>query len=85
MAMSDHALERFRVLNGLGPHDRLKPGEKVKIVVSRVPVFRTRCSSAVVHRSPGPSYASCLICKLAPGLQRAASRSAAPGGNDREA
>jgi predicted Zn-dependent protease len=28
-----HSLDRFRVLNGLGPHDRLKPGEKVKIVV----------------------------------------------------
>ena len=33
MATSDHSLERFRTLNGLGPHDRLKPGEKVKIVV----------------------------------------------------
>jgi len=33
MAPSDHSLERFRVLNGLGPHDHLKPGEKVKIVV----------------------------------------------------
>jgi len=33
MGTSGHALERFRVLNGLGPHDRLKPGEKVKIVV----------------------------------------------------
>jgi predicted Zn-dependent protease len=32
MAVSDHALHRFRVFNGLGPHDRLKPGEKVKIV-----------------------------------------------------
>ena len=32
MAVSDHALERFRVLNGLGPHNRLKPGEEVKIV-----------------------------------------------------
>jgi predicted Zn-dependent protease len=30
---TDHALERFRVINGLGPHDRLKPGEKVKVVV----------------------------------------------------
>lgn len=28
----DHAIKRFRVLNGLGPHDRLKPGELVKIV-----------------------------------------------------
>jgi predicted Zn-dependent protease len=33
MATADHSLDRFRVLNGLGPHDRLKPGEKVKIVV----------------------------------------------------
>lgn len=33
MAVSDHKLERFRVLNGLGPTDRLKPGEKVKMVV----------------------------------------------------
>lgn len=33
MATSGHALERFRTLNGLGPHDRLKPGEKVKLVV----------------------------------------------------
>ena len=32
MAVSDHALNRFRVLNGLGPHDRLKAGEEVKIV-----------------------------------------------------
>ena len=33
MASADHALDRFRVLNGLGPHDTLKPGAKVKIVV----------------------------------------------------
>jgi predicted Zn-dependent protease len=33
MAVGDHSLERFRVLNGLAPHDHLKPGEKVKIVV----------------------------------------------------
>jgi predicted Zn-dependent protease len=33
MATSDHALERFRVLNGLGPQTHLKPGEKVKIAV----------------------------------------------------
>jgi predicted Zn-dependent protease len=33
MATSDHSLERFRTLNGLGQHDRLKPGEKVKLVV----------------------------------------------------
>ena len=30
---TDHQLERFRVINGLGEHERLKPGEKVKIVV----------------------------------------------------
>ena len=33
MASADRALDRFRVLNGLGPGDRLKPGEKVKMVV----------------------------------------------------
>jgi len=33
MGTSDHSLERFRVLNGLGAHDRLKPGEKVKLAV----------------------------------------------------
>jgi predicted Zn-dependent protease len=33
MAVADHAVERFRVLNGLGPTDRLKPGSAVKIVV----------------------------------------------------
>jgi predicted Zn-dependent protease len=33
MATSGHALDRFRTLNGLGPHDRLKPGERVKLVV----------------------------------------------------
>jgi predicted Zn-dependent protease len=33
MATSDHAVERFRVLNGLGPHDALKPRMKVKLVV----------------------------------------------------
>jgi predicted Zn-dependent protease len=32
MAVGDHRLERFRVLNGLGPKDRVKPGERVKIV-----------------------------------------------------
>ncbi len=32
MAVADHALDRFRVLNGLGPHDAVKPGAKVKIV-----------------------------------------------------
>jgi len=33
MATSDHSLERFRTLNGLGPQDRLRPGDKVKVVV----------------------------------------------------
>ena len=33
MATTDNSLDRFRVLNGLGPHDHLKPGEKAKIVV----------------------------------------------------
>ena len=33
MGTTEHALERFRVLNGLGPHDHLKAGEKVKVVV----------------------------------------------------
>ncbi|HET7849517.1 MAG TPA: M48 family metalloprotease [Pseudolabrys sp.] len=33
MATADHKRERFLVLNGLGPRDTLKPGEKVKIVV----------------------------------------------------
>ena len=33
MAVSDRAVERFRVLNGLEPGDRLKPGSEVKIVV----------------------------------------------------
>ena len=33
MAMSDHSLERFRTLNGIGQQDRLKPGDKVKVVV----------------------------------------------------
>jgi len=33
MAVADHKLDRFLVLNGLGPHDRLKPGTKVKLVV----------------------------------------------------
>ena len=34
MAYSDYKLERFQVLNGLGATDTLKPGQKVKIVVS---------------------------------------------------
>ena len=33
MAVSDHKLERFRILNGLAAGDRIKPGDKVKIVV----------------------------------------------------
>jgi predicted Zn-dependent protease len=33
MALTDHALDHFRILNGLGPHDGVKPGTKVKIVV----------------------------------------------------
>jgi predicted Zn-dependent protease len=32
MAISDRAVERFRVLNGLGPGDRLRPGDHVKLV-----------------------------------------------------
>jgi len=33
MAVSDHKLARFRVLNGLGPKDRVKAGDEVKLVV----------------------------------------------------
>jgi predicted Zn-dependent protease len=33
MATADRAADRFRVLNGLEPGDRLKPGSEVKIVV----------------------------------------------------
>ena len=33
MAVPDRALERFRVLNGLEPGDKLKPGSQVKIAV----------------------------------------------------
>jgi predicted Zn-dependent protease len=33
MAVSDHPAERFRVLNGLEPNDKLKPGDRVKVVV----------------------------------------------------
>ena len=33
MAISDHAVDRFRVLNGLSAADRIKPGEKLKIIV----------------------------------------------------
>jgi predicted Zn-dependent protease len=33
MAVADRQVERFRVLNGLDPKDKLKPGDVVKIVV----------------------------------------------------
>jgi predicted Zn-dependent protease len=33
MAVADRPTERFRVLNGLGPGDRVKPGDLVKVVV----------------------------------------------------
>ncbi len=33
MAVANHRVERFRVLNGLGHRQKLKPGQKVKIVV----------------------------------------------------
>jgi predicted Zn-dependent protease len=33
MAVVDRKLERFRTLNGLGPNDRVNPGDRVKIVV----------------------------------------------------
>ncbi|MEX1083510.1 MAG: LysM peptidoglycan-binding domain-containing protein, partial [Xanthobacteraceae bacterium] len=33
MAISDRPLERFLVLNGLVPGQKLKPGDQVKIVV----------------------------------------------------
>ena len=33
MAVSDRYVERFRVLNGLGPNDKVKPGDRVKMVV----------------------------------------------------
>ncbi len=32
MAVADRAVERFRVLNGLEPGAKLKPGSEVKIV-----------------------------------------------------
>jgi predicted Zn-dependent protease len=32
MAIHDRAVERFRVINGLGPNDRVQPGDRVKIV-----------------------------------------------------
>src|SRR5205085_12293982 len=33
MIVHDRPLERFRVLNGLGPTDRVNPGDSIKIVV----------------------------------------------------
>jgi predicted Zn-dependent protease len=33
MATTDRPIERFRVLNGLGPNERVSPGDQVKIVV----------------------------------------------------
>jgi predicted Zn-dependent protease len=33
MAVSDHPLERFRMLNGLSANDRIKAGDRVKTVV----------------------------------------------------
>ena len=33
MGVGDHRVERFRVLNGLGPKDPVTPGSKVKLVV----------------------------------------------------
>ena len=33
MALADRPLERFRMLNGLGPNDNVKPGDRVKMVV----------------------------------------------------
>ena len=32
MANVDHPIDRFRVLNGLGPHDAVRPGQKVKLI-----------------------------------------------------
>ncbi|MEX1147455.1 MAG: LysM peptidoglycan-binding domain-containing protein, partial [Sphingomonadales bacterium] len=34
MAFEDYREDRFRMLNGLGPNDQLKAGDRVKIVVS---------------------------------------------------
>ena len=33
IAVPDRPVERFRVLNGLGPNDHANPGDQVKIVV----------------------------------------------------
>ncbi len=33
MAVSEHALETFRTINGLSPGEALAPGRKVKLIV----------------------------------------------------
>ena len=33
MAVSDRKVERFRIINGLAPGQRLQPGDQVKIAV----------------------------------------------------
>jgi predicted Zn-dependent protease len=33
MAVADRHAERFRVLNGLGDREKIKPGDLVKIVI----------------------------------------------------
>jgi predicted Zn-dependent protease len=33
MPVAGHQVERFRIINGLGPNERVKPGDQVKIVV----------------------------------------------------
>jgi predicted Zn-dependent protease len=33
MAVSDKPVERFRVLNGMDPGDKLEPGTMVKLIV----------------------------------------------------
>ena len=33
MAVADRQAERFRVLNGMGDKDRLRPGDYAKVVV----------------------------------------------------
>jgi predicted Zn-dependent protease len=33
MTHVDHAAERFRILNGLGPREQVNPGDHVKLVV----------------------------------------------------
>src|SRR4029077_2455630 len=38
MAVTDRAVERFRVLNGLEPGEKLRPGSEVKIVVEKPPL-----------------------------------------------